>query len=223
MFTEHIYNNLRYILQLPDDCSPEQRYPLLIFMHGAGTRGDDIEKVKDNPFFRIVNQYDNFPFIVAAPLCAADTWFDVLETVNAWAAEMGKQPSVDADRIYLIGASMGGYAVWQMAMSQPTLYAAAVPICGGGMAWNAPRMKDVPVWAFHGDSDPVVSPEQSQAMVNALTACGGEARLTIYPDCGHDAWSATYGNIAVFEWLLSKTRQTGEDKQQAFDDSTIYG
>ncbi len=223
MFTEHTYNNLRYLLQYPEDYSAEQRYPLLIFMHGAGTRGDDLDKVKDNPFFRIINQYDNFPFIVAAPLCAADTWFDVLETVNAWVNDVVKQPMVDADRVYLIGASMGGYAVWQMAMSQPTVYAAAVPICGGGMAWNVPRMKTVPVWAFHGDSDPVVAPEQSRAMVDALTACGGEAKLTIYPDCGHDAWSATYGNIAVFEWLISKTRRGHAAGQLDFNDSTTYG
>ncbi len=223
MFTQHRYKNLSYILQFPADYAPEQAYPLLIFMHGAGTRGEDMDKLKDNPFFRIINQYDNFPFIVAAPLCAADTWFDVLETVNAWAAEMAKHPMVDADRVYLIGASMGGYAVWQMAMSQPSLYAAAVPICGGGMAWNVPRMKPVPVWAFHGDSDPVVHPEQSQAMVNALTACGGEAKLTVYPDCGHDAWSATYGNIAVFEWLLSKVRQGSAETKPDFNDSKVYG
>ena len=104
-----------------------------------------------------------------------------------------------------MGVSMGGYAAWQVGMSMPELFAAIVPICGGGMYWNASRLKNTPVWAFHGGRDPIVKPEESEKMVNAINSKGGDARLTIYPDHEHNAWSDTFANQEVFDWLLSKT------------------
>jgi len=126
------------------------------------------------------------------------------------------------DRVYLMGFSMGGYGTWQLAMSIPNMVAAIVPICGGGMYWNAGRLMNVPVWAFHGKEDALVYVEESEKMVRAVNKNGGKAKLTIYPECGHDSWSETYKNPEVFEWLLSKTNKTGELKQN-FKDSKLYG
>jgi predicted peptidase len=102
-----------------------------------------------------------------------------------------------------MGASMGGYGSWQMAMSLPEYFAAMVPICGGGLFWNAARLVNVPVWAFHGGKDTVIPPEESMKMVDAVNAAGGNAKLTIYPDNDHNAWTDTYSNPEVFAWLLA--------------------
>ena len=101
---------------------------------------------------------------------------------------------------------MGGYATWQMAMSYPELFAAIIPICGGGMYWNAERLVNMGVWAFHGEKDQVVFKEESEKMVEAIKGSGGNAKLTVYPECLHDAWTKTFQNDGVWKWLLSNNR-----------------
>ena len=113
----------------------------------------------------------------------------------------------DPERLYLMGASMGGYTTWELAMSMPELFAAIVPICGGGMYWNAGRLVNVPVWAFHGKLDPTVLVEESEKMVNAVNKRGGNARLTVYPENKHDAWTDTFSNPEVYRWLLDHKNQ----------------
>lgn len=223
MFVEKILEGMKYLLRFPEDAADGKAYPVLILMHGAGTRSENLDKLKENPFFPITAKHKDFPFVVAAPLCSKDTWFDLFETLNSFAKYISSQSFADPERIYLVGASMGGYAVWQMAMSNPGLYAAIVPICGGGMYWNAPRLADLPVWAFHGDIDSVVKTEESQKMVDKINAAGGNAKLTIYENCGHDAWSETYGNWEVFGWLLSHRRRGAAAQSTEFQDSKIYG
>lgn len=122
-----------------------------------------------------------------------------------------------------MGASMGGYAAWQLAMSMPDLFAAIVPICGGGMYWNAARLVNVPVWAFHGKRDPVVFVEESEKMVTAVNRCGGNARLTVYPEKEHDSWTDTYQNWEVFEWMLSKENTNTHKLADDHHDSRRYG
>jgi len=141
--------------------------------------------------------------VVIAPLCSENTWFDLWERLMGLAKHTASLPFVDNSRLYLVGASMGGYGTWQLAMSLPECFAAIVPICGGGMYWNAGRLVNVPVWAFHGGRDPVISPEESRKMVDAVNAAGGKARLTVYPENDHNAWNDTYRNPEVFRWLLS--------------------
>ena len=123
----------------------------------------------------------------------------------------------------LTGASMGGYATWQLAMSMPECFAAAVPICGGGMYWNAERLKNVPIWAFHGGKDNVVSVEESKKMVDSVNQKGGSAKLTIYPENGHDAWSDTYSNHLVYSWFLSHLNCNTEKITDIYDDSKTFG
>ena len=101
---------------------------------------------------------------------------------------------------------MGGYAVWQLAMSRPQLYAAIVPICGGGMYWNAAKLKTLPVWAFHGSIDDVVYLEESQKMVNAVNRAGGNAKLTICDNVCHNSWLNAYNSKELFDWLFTQTK-----------------
>ena len=118
---------------------------------------------------------------------------------------------------------MGGYAAWQLAMSMPEYFAAIVPICGGGMYWNADRLVNVPIWAFHGEKDSAVLVEESVKMVNAFNQAGGNARLTVYPNTGHDAWSDTYCNPEVFEWLLAHKNKNMTCINEKYTDSNLYG
>ena len=200
-------DDLQYAVKYPKNFKSSKKYPTLLFLHGAGTRGNDISKVTEGVFFEELEKHGELPFITVAPLCSEDTWFDMWERLERLVVQIASLPEVDKNRMYVMGASMGGYATWQLAMSMPEYFAAIVPICGGGMYWNAERLKNVPVWAFHGALDAVVFPEESQKMVDKVNKRGGNAKLTVYPENAHNAWSDTYGNRKVFEWLLSHSKK----------------
>ena len=204
-FRQERFQSLPYVLRYPDACHEAHRYPLILFLHGAGTRGDDLGMVESNPFFKITGAYEDFPFLVAAPQCRADeTWFDRFETLIAFAEYLVTRPDVDPDRVYLMGASMGGYGTWQMAECRPELFAAIVPICGGGMYWNAARLKSIPIHAYHGALDTTVQVTESINMVNAVNRSGGNAKLTIFPEAAHNAWDPTYSDPAYWNWMLQQ-------------------
>ncbi len=214
---------IKYAVKYPDNYKAGEKYPVIILLHGAGSRGDDVNTVLTNPYFKITEKYLNFPFITVAPQCSTNTWFDIFERLKGLALKIAGEVFADKERIYLMGPSMGGYATWQLAMSLPEVFAAIVPICGGGMYWNAARLENVPVWAFHGEKDLVVKPEESVKMVEAVNNCGGNAKLTLYPNNQHDAWSDTYGNCEVFEWLLTHKNTKAGAGKDIFADSDIYG
>ena len=201
------FGYLNYLIRYPADYREKETYPAILFLHGAGGRGSDLEHLKTNPYFQITDNYLDFPFITFAPQCHMDTWFDLFETLIRLAESIASRPDVDKSRVYVMGASMGGFATWQIAMSRPDLFAAIIPICGGGMYWNAGRLKDMPVWAFHGKLDDTVFVEESEKMVAWMRRYGGNPKLTIYPENGHNAWSDTYGNKEVFRWLLAHKRE----------------
>ena len=205
------FQNVRCLIRKPKDFNSEKRYPVLLFLHGAGTRGNDISKLYTNPFFQLTDVYQNSPFVTIAPLCEQNTWFDIWERLKLLVKDITALPFADRYRIYVMGASMGGYATWQLAMSMPDCFAAIVPICGGGMYWNAGRLKNVPVWAFHGRLDTAVLVEESEKMVNAVNKRGGCAKLTIYPENKHDAWNDTFSNPEVYRWMLSHTNENAKE------------
>lgn len=180
---------------------------VLFFLHGAGSRGRSMDALRTNPFFQEIENLEEFPFVVVAPLCTENTWFDLWERLMALVRHTAAADWADSSRMYVMGASMGGYGTWQLGMSMPEYFAAMVPICGGGMFWNAGRLANVPVWAFHGGKDPVIPVAESQKMVNAVNASGGSANLTIYPENDHNAWSDTYSNPEVFQWLLTHQKK----------------
>lgn len=214
---------LRYVIRYPNGYDKNKKYPVIIFLHGAGTRGNDINVLCSGGFFTITEGYVDFPFIAIAPLCSENTWFDVWEQLKSLVLEISQRPFVDNSRIYLMGGSMGGYATWQLAMSMPDYFAAIVPICGGGMYWNAGRLINVPVWAFHGAKDTTVLPEESIKMVDAINKLGGKAKLTIYPENGHDAWTDTFLNYDVFSWLLQNYLNKDTNYVDEFNKPKIYG
>ncbi len=218
-----IFQGMQYTVRHPKGFNEKEKHPLLFFMHGAGTRGNVLANLMGNAFFVETAKYEDFPFVVAAPLCSEDTWFDMMETLKAWIKEMIALPYVDTERVYLMGNSMGGYASWQLGMSLPEIFAAIVPICGGGMYWNARRLASVPVWAFHGEKDNVVSVEESKKMTAAVNACGGSAKLTLYAENAHDAWTDTYRNPEVFSWLLARKKQTAISDSGEYRDQKKYG
>lgn len=217
------FNEIKYIIRYPDNYREEEKYPVIIFLHGAGSRGNDIDILMNNPYFKIIDKRSDFPFITIAPQCSENTWFDMFEQLKKLVCKISFEEFTDKEQIYLMGASMGGYATWQLAMSMPEMFSAIIPICGGGMYWNASRLVNVPVWAFHGAKDSIVKTEESVKMVEAVNKSGGNAKLTIYPDNQHDAWSDTYSNCEVFKWLLSNKNVNIENLSDAFKGSDIYG
>lgn len=173
-----------------------------------GERGDgNLELIKVHGIPKIVDQRPDFPFVAVSPQCPRDSWWSSeIESLNALLDEIVATHAVDPRRIYLTGLSMGGFGAWALGMAYPRRFAAIAPICGGGSPHLVSALKDVPVWAFHGAKDTVVPPEESQQMVDALKACGGDVRFTLYPDADHDSWTETYENPALYEWFLSHAR-----------------
>ena len=194
-----------YLLYLPKDYTKQASWPLLLFLHGAGERGDDLELVKVHGPPKLIAAGKDFPCIVVSPQCPKDQWWEPIELV-ALMDEIGRKYKVDADRIYVTGLSMGGFGAWRLAASAPHRLAAIVPICGGGETYWAKQFAGVPVWAFHGAKDEGVPPERSEAMVKALKKEGGNPKLTVYPEAGHDSWTETYKNPELYTWLLAQKR-----------------
>lgn len=197
----------QYWLYLPPEYeqSLEQRWPLVLFLHGAGERGDDLERVNIHGPAKRINAGTNFPFILVAPQCPEEQWWDT-DTLVALLDTVTESLRVDPDRVYVTGLSMGGFGTWNLAARQPERFAAIVPICGGGRTADAPRLANLAIWAFHGEQDDVVPPEQSRKIVEAVNAAGGHATLTIYPDANHDSWTRTYDNPKLYEWMLAQRR-----------------
>lgn len=197
---------LQYLLYLPEDYEKaEKEYPLVLFLHGAGERGNDIELVKRNGPPKLIEEGKNFPFILVSPQCLEQTrWNYQTQSLIALLDEIESKYRVDKNRIYVTGLSMGGQGTWSLALTQPNRFAAIAPICGWTDTWEVCKIKHLPVWVFHGAKDNVVPVTESQQMFDALKQCGAEnIKLTIYPEANHDAWTETYNNPELYNWLLS--------------------
>jgi len=204
---------LEYLVYLPKDYDGQkgQQWPLLLFLHGAGEWGNKINRVKRRALPRLIEQGQDFPFIVVAPQCPSGYWWtEKLDALTSMLDEVESKYAVDPERIYLTGVSMGGFGTWALACQHPERFAAIAPICGGGDWDLAYRLKGVPVWAFHGAKDPAVALEESTEMVDALKRADGDVQLTVYPEGEHDSWTVTYNNPELYEWLLS--RRKGREK-----------
>lgn len=197
------YNHLLFV---PADYEKREKWPLIVFLHGAGERGDDLDLVKKHGPPKIVEGKPDFEFIVVSPQIPANERFDA-EKVGQLVDQAVKSLKVDADRIYLTGLSMGGYGTWSTAAKYPDRFAAIVPICGGGDPETAERLKAIPCWVFHGAKDTAVSLQKSEEMVAALKKAGGEPKFTVYPEAGHDSWTETYNNPELYKWLLEQRKK----------------
>jgi predicted peptidase len=204
---------LRYLLHLPAgyEASAEPRWPLVLFLHGAGERGDDLKDVLKHGIPKKAERED-FPFVALSPQCPASSWWtQMVSTLKAFLDEAIATYAVDTDRVYLTGISMGGFGSWLLGADYPETFAAVAPICGGGRAEDGfpdkvLRLKDVPVWAFHGAVDDVVPCRQSQVLVDKLREGGANPRFTIYPDAAHDSWTRTYDDPELYRWMLAQHR-----------------
>jgi len=204
-----------YLLFLPRgyDAQDAKRWPLILFLHGAGERGTNVWQAAVHGPTKYIEKHPEFPFILVSPICSAGAkWSDdlllgILDSVTT-------KYAVDTNRIYLTGLSMGGFGTWSLATTYPERFAAVAPICGGdafigaGLSRADSRkeaaLKKLPVWAFHGGKDPVVPHEESERMIQLLKKFGNEeAKLTIYPDAGHNSWTVTYDNPELYQWFLS--------------------
>lgn len=184
------------------------RYPLLMFLHGSGERGSDVARVKLHGPPKLADRDPDFPFILISPLLPAEEDWDIAKLDAILDHAMATLP-VDPGRVYLTGLSRGGHATWRWAAKEPARFAAIAAVAGRGDPATACALKDLPVWALHGDRDDVVVPEGSFAMARAIRACGGrKSRLTIYPDLGHNAWDPAYADPALYLWLLSHRRES---------------
>ena len=211
---------LPYRLLKPVNPSADDCLPLVIFLHGAGERGDDneaqIKHIADlflNPKYR-----GKYPCYVLAPQCPkGEMWAEhnsdgtmkkdptiTMKVTLALIEKIIKEFPVDPSRIYVTGVSMGGFGTWDLLARFPGRYAAAVPICGGGDVRNANKIKDTPVWAFHGALDGVVSPRTSRAMINAIQKAGGSPGYTEYPGVAHDSWIQAYQEPHLLPWLFGQ-------------------
>ena len=194
-----------YLIYLPAEYEQREDWPLLVFLHGAGERGDDLQQVTTHGPPKLIKQGKDFPMIVVSPQCQRRQWWHP-DAVAHLADEICGKYKVDRQRMYLTGLSMGGYGTWTTAAAHPRLFAAIAPICGGGDPSVVDRHKHVPTWVFHGGKDGVVPLKNSQDMVDALQAAGAEVKFTVYPEAGHDSWTETYDNPALYEWLLEQKR-----------------
>ncbi len=217
---------LPYRLLAPDDYDPKKSYPLVIFLHGAGERGTNNEAQfvhGVSPFAKEAGRKSHPCFLIAPQCPPGKRWVEVdwsakAHTMPAEPSEpmalllellpqLQKRYSIDPKRIYVTGLSMGGFGTWDLLARRPSLFAAAVPICGGGDEATAARIKDVPVWVFHGDRDGVVKVERSRNMVAALRKAGGKSKYTEYKGIGHNSWTQTYNDPAVLKWLFAQRRE----------------
>ena len=210
-FTNKRIDSMGYMINLPDGYDEKNKYPMIVALHGAGERGSDVSLVLVHGVMKYVAAGLKLDAIVVAPQCPSDfTWnlltVELKELIDSVVAEY----AVDTDRICLTGLSMGGYGTWEMGICYPGFFAALAPVCGGGMAWRAGLIGKTPVWAFHGDADNVVVPENSYMMVKSLKSRGGNVKLTVFNGVGHNSWEPAYEDTKVIEWLLSQKRGEAE-------------
>jgi predicted peptidase len=221
----------RYQVYVPADWSKKKKWPVILFLHGAGERGGDgLIQTEVGIGTAIRRHAERVPAIVVFPQCLKDRWWPEPEMqAQALKAldESIKEFNGDTERVYLTGISMGGYGTWAIAANNPSRFAALAPVCGGvrtpprvAIPQGTPAASDTsdpyqavaqkvggtPVWVFHGGADTVVPVSESQKMVDALKAAGGKVRYSEYEGVGHNSWDKAYGEPEFFTWLLSQKR-----------------
>lgn len=210
---------LPYLLSLPDHGSVRSGslWPLIFFLHGAGERGRDLERIRGYGIPRAARQAERqgrvFPFITVSPQCPPHTYWEDLDTVLfALLDEVMARYPVDPRRVYLTGLSMGGHGTWVLGLQQPERFAALAPVCPPypnvrGVNEKLAALRDTPVWVFHGAKDEQVPVEHSQRMVDALRRMDAPVRFTVYPNARHDSWRLAYAEAELYDWFLANEKR----------------
>lgn len=221
--------NPKYVLYVPEAYTPDNAWPLIVFLHGAGERGDDGMKQSQVGLGAAIRMNpERFPALVIMPQCPEDRYWDaqILKGVEQAMAQTRQQYNVDEKRIYLTGLSMGGYATWMWGALKADTFAALMPICGGGdiedlkglakksksgsfgtLQERVNKLAQVPIFAFHGANDEVVPPERSRQMVKLVEAANGEVKYKEFPDTGHNSWDQAYGSANAIKWLFKQKKK----------------
>jgi predicted esterase len=200
------YPALNYLVQLPEGYSEDgDPWPMILFLHGGGERGEDLNKMKVHGPPKRAAEDSSFPFVVLSPQCDFHArWTQHIFGLRSLLDEVIEKYNVDRDRLYCTGLSLGGYGTWNLAMAYPEYFAAIAPMASGGMNDEASRLWDIPVWAFHGEKD---NPDEGQRMVDAARRHGCDVKFTVYEDTGHICWTRPYGEEALYDWFLSHTKK----------------
>ena len=213
---EEIFEDMRYLISYPNGFNDSEKYPVLFFLHGRGARNQSTEKLHNYTCIAHIQAHQNERgFIFIAPHCASGNWNEWMETLIQFVDNVRNLPYVDQTRIYLTGNSMGGYGTWSLSLLRADWFAAAMPICGGGLPGMAGQIGDLPIRAFHGLCDKTVDPIESLQMAKAVNSAGGHAELILYPELAHNCWDAVYTDKRNYDWLFSFT--TKREKQKAID------
>ncbi len=207
---------INFLFYLPESFGkdPKKKWPLILFLHGMGERGNDLELLKIHPLPKTLVQQKNFPCIVVSPQLPLDKklWDDLIDPLKELLDQVQSKYAVDTKRVYGTGLSMGGAGTWNFALRYPKYFAAIVPIAGAykfrskKIPDNIRTLKDLPIWAFHGGKDEAVPSWQTEILVEALKACGNNVRFTFYPDADHpQSWSQAYADPELYKWLFAQT------------------
>lgn len=227
-------SKLPYRLLKPLDYDKSKKYPVILFLHGAGERGDDNQAQLKHGMQRLATDpvQKDHPAFVIAPQCPKDEqWVDVpwsadshqmkqepttaLRNALALIEVVGEQYSIDEDRIYITGLSMGGFGTWDAIQRYPDRFAAAIPICGGGDPSYARGLVDLPIWVFHGAKDTTVKTSRSREMVRVLRELKGNVKYGEYPGVSHDSWTRTYNSTELYDWLFAQKREENDEEKPA--------
>jgi len=204
--TEINGREVSYLLYLPDNYFTGNDWPLLLYLHGASLRGNDIQQLKRYGPPAMIKNGTDFPFAVLSPQCPAGMDWSDTKLLIALLEKVLLQLDVDEDRVYLSGVSLGGAGAWSLALDYPGRFAAVAPICGYGDASRGASLSDVPIWVFHGVNDKIVPVSQSDKMVAAIRSAGGSPKYTRYKNDGHYIVGKVYGKEPLFDWLLEQRR-----------------
>ncbi len=199
---------LNYWLYTPDEAAPGK--PLVVFLHGAGERGSDPEKLFaiSLPKWLRDGRWQPDAYVLCPQCPEGLDWNAQVQRLKALIDREVEALQCDRDRISITGLSMGGFGTWAMGIHYPRFFSAIAPVCGGGLSWRCPNLKEVPVWAFHGARDSTVPLRNSIEMVDAVNRAGGNARLTIFHTVEHNSWDEAYGTTTVLDWLLEQKRNS---------------
>jgi predicted esterase len=209
---------LDFLFYIPADYGkePQQKWPLILYLHGAGDQGDNLDYLLTGGLPQMLEKRSDFPSIVVSPKAQGEYEFwskePMIDSLFALLEEVQAIYSIDPKRIYVTGASVGGNGTWTIGLRDPQRFAALVPVMGYyGYPFSVPEnicdLKDVPVWAFHGSKDELVPLSAEEGLINALKKCGGNAQLTVFQDAGHDVSYQAYSSPDLFKWMFSQSRR----------------
>lgn len=202
---------ISYLLDYPEKA--KGKVPLIVFLHGSGERGTNLDLVKAHSPFTYKELIEE-PVAILAPQCPENVWWDT-EAVYALIKEIQQKYSIDPERIHLTGLSMGGWGSWKLANEHPELFASLSVVCAPADRWmraTIDRYKTLPIRIFHGGNDDIVSPMNAITMYQELRKIKADVALQIFPDDNHNSWDSTYSNKELYTWMLSKRKPKNNNK-----------